>query len=173
MRTKLLDLLCVSFALYSPARCQSTKPLVLCTTLLGGSSKNPVPTRTIALTVRSTATAKETFTPAVTLTPTAPTITAMETVTLTSTETGPQVTGTFTTLELTVVDGGRVTSVYTNTLFTINTKTITPTPPALTIPISPGFTPAASQTGTAIPALKLARRELEARAPSYRTTCVA
>ncbi|KAL8844245.1 MAG: hypothetical protein Q9176_001420 [Flavoplaca citrina] len=173
MRTKLFDLLCVSFALYSLAQCQTTKSLVLCTTLLGGSSKNPVPTRTIALTVRSTATAKETFTPAVTVTPTAPTITATETVTLTSTETGPQVTGTFTTLSLTIVDGGRVTSVYTNTLFTTITETISRTPPATTIPTSPGFTPAASQTGNPIPALKLARRELEARAPSYRTTCVA
>ncbi|KAI4273269.1 MAG: hypothetical protein L6R38_006378, partial [Xanthoria sp. 2 TBL-2021] len=49
---------------------------------------------------------------------------------------------------------------------------VTRTPGAGTIPTSPGFTPAASQVQNTATALKFARRELEVRAPTYRTRCI-
>ncbi|KAI9844667.1 MAG: hypothetical protein M1837_005409 [Sclerophora amabilis] len=168
MKITLPQLLFGVFTLSSAVVSDSTKSLVLCTTLLGGVSKNPVPSKTFALTVTSRATLSITSTPVSTITPPALTRTISETTTLTSTITNPQVTRTYSS-EVTTTVVGTTTSTIQSTITSLVTTTST-FDGTTTIPTSPGFTPAASQTN--FPPARMVRR-VEARAPKYRTQCKA
>ena len=77
----------------------TTKAVSLCTTLYGGTSKNPVPTTTYGLTLTSKVTVKSTSTPMQTITPAPTTNTYSTTTTNTVTVTLPQATDTFTEID--------------------------------------------------------------------------
>ncbi|KAI9800411.1 MAG: hypothetical protein M1833_003297 [Piccolia ochrophora] len=121
----------------------TTKSLELCTTLLGKTSKNPVPTASIGLTLTSKATVKFTVTPVVTITPSPITSTISTTLTATTTTTLPQQTDTLTTTETDFTTITIVPSTFTATVIT-GTTTLTTTGAVSTTTIQPpaGFKPA-------------------------------
>ena len=80
----------------------STKTLQACTTLLGKSSKSPVPTASIALTFTSKAVVKSTSTPVTTITPAPGTTLISTTLTSTTTSTLVQQTDTFSSTQTSV-----------------------------------------------------------------------
>ncbi|KAL8746314.1 MAG: hypothetical protein Q9190_001657 [Brigantiaea leucoxantha] len=123
----------------------STKSLQACTTLLGKSSRNPVPTVSVALTFTSKATLKSTSTPVTTLTPPPDTVTVSTTETDTTTTTLMQQTDTFFTTTTDTTTATFIPSTVTSTTFTsTTTSTAFAQTPTTTIQPSSGFIPASS-----------------------------